>query len=76
MRYSLLLAILLLSSCTIFQRDVDDGGEIEIEEIADIDLDAIREKGKLVAIVDNSSTSYFIYKGQPMGNEHDLLQRF
>ncbi len=41
-----------------------------------IDLDEIRELGKLKAIIDNSSTSYFIYKGQPMGFEYELLSRF
>ena len=39
------------------------------------DLEKIRNRGKLVAIVDNSSTSYFIYKGQPMGYEYELLSR-
>ena len=38
-----------------------------------LDLDEIRERGRLIAIVDNSSTSYFIYKGQPMGYEYELL---
>src|SRR5699024_6946922 len=37
------------------------------------DLAKIRERGTLIAIVDNSSTGYFIYKGQPMGYEYDLL---
>jgi membrane-bound lytic murein transglycosylase F len=39
------------------------------------DLPKIRERGRMVAIVDNSSTSYFIYKGQPMGYEYELLSR-
>lgn len=38
-----------------------------------MDLEEIRERGRLVAIVDNSSTSYFIYKGQAMGYEYELL---
>ncbi len=37
------------------------------------DLDKIRKRGSLVAIIDNSSTSYFIYRGQPMGYEYELL---
>ncbi|MEM6522549.1 MAG: transporter substrate-binding domain-containing protein [Bacteroidota bacterium] len=40
------------------------------------DLEGIRERGSLVAILDNSSTGYFIYKGQPMGYEFDLLSLF
>ncbi|MFQ3214085.1 MAG: membrane-bound lytic murein transglycosylase F [Marivirga sp.] len=39
-----------------------------------LDLPAIRERGVLNAIVDNSATSYFIYKGRPMGYEYDMLK--
>ena len=41
--------------------------------VVDLDLPGIKEKGRLTAIVDNSSTSYFIYRGQPMGYEYELL---
>ena len=37
------------------------------------DLDKIKARGSLIAIVDNSSTGYFVYKGQPMGYEYELL---
>ena len=40
------------------------------------DLDSINSRGHLVALVDNSTTSYFSYKGQPMGFEYELLKRF
>lgn len=40
------------------------------------DLIEIKSSGKLRALVDNSSTSYFIYKGTPMGFEYELLSRF
>ncbi len=75
MRVYFWLIILLASSCTIFQKDVDDKGERE-EDIVSFDLDKIKERGKLIAILDNSTTSYFIYKGQPMGYEYDLLERY
>ena len=39
-----------------------------------IDLVEIRERGFLQAILDNNSISYFIYRGQPMGYEYELLQ--
>lgn len=39
-----------------------------------IDLAQIRERGFLQAIVDNNSISYFIYRGQTMGFEYELLQ--
>lgn len=38
-----------------------------------IDLEQIIERGYINALVDNNSVSYFIYKGQPMGYEYELL---
>jgi len=38
------------------------------------DLDEIREKGRLVVAADYNSTSYFIYRGQPMGYQYQMLQ--
>lgn len=40
------------------------------------DLDAILEDGVLNAVTTYSSTSYFLYKGRPMGYEYELLKRF
>lgn len=40
------------------------------------DWNDIKNSGKLVAFVDNSTTSYFIYQGLPMGFEYDLLNWF
>lgn len=44
------------------------------EPQVNFDLEAIRERGSLVALLDNNSISYFIYKGQPMGYEYELLR--
>lgn len=41
-----------------------------------IDLDVIKKRGKLIALTLNSSTSYFVYRGQPMGYEYEILRRF
>ncbi|WP_233702491.1 MltF family protein [Hyunsoonleella flava] len=41
----------------------------------DKDLDKIKKEGVLRALVVYSSTSYFLYKGQAMGFEYELLQR-
>ncbi len=40
-----------------------------------IDLAQIKKRGKLIAITGYNAYSYFIYKGQPMGYEYELLQR-
>ncbi|MFU8861260.1 MAG: transglycosylase SLT domain-containing protein [Cyclonatronaceae bacterium] len=39
------------------------------------DLEQIMEKGTLTAITSYSPTSYFIYRGEPMGYEYELLKR-
>ena len=44
-------------------------------EPVDYDLDQIRKKGNITAILNNSSTGYFLYRGQPMGYEYELLTR-
>lgn len=46
------------------------------EVVAELDLDAILDRGYLTAIIDNSSTGLFLYKGEPMGYEFDLLTIF
>ena len=43
-----------------------------VEPVA-FDLNQLREKGSITAILNNSSTGYFIYRGQPMGYEFELL---
>lgn len=43
------------------------------EKIVKTDLEQIRARGKLVALTGYSATSYFIYRGQPMGYEYELL---
>jgi membrane-bound lytic murein transglycosylase F len=39
-------------------------------------LEKIKSEGKLTALATYSSTSYFLYRGQPMGFEYELLKRF
>ena len=43
---------------------------------AKLDLPDIIKRGKLVVLAENSSTSYFNYKGRKMGFEYELLQQF
>ena len=37
-------------------------------------LTDIKAKGKLVVLTDYSSTNYFIYRGQPLGYQYEMLQ--
>lgn len=41
-----------------------------------IDLDSIQSTRKLKALIEYSPTSYFIYKGNPMGFEYELLNKY
>lgn len=41
-----------------------------------VDFEQIKEKKELTIITLNSSTSYFIYKEEPMGYDYDLAQDF
>lgn len=40
-----------------------------------VDVDTILQRGYITALVDNNSISYFLYKGQPMGYDYELLNR-
>ncbi len=41
-----------------------------------IDLPEIRERKKIIALTDFNATNYFIYRGEPMGYQYDLLHAF
>ncbi len=73
----LLLISLSFISCSIKSSD-DSSHEKQSYEIepVDLDLSTIKERGYLTAVVDNSATSYFIYKGRPMGYEYEMLKWF
>ncbi|MBU0764117.1 MAG: transporter substrate-binding domain-containing protein [Bacteroidetes bacterium] len=39
-------------------------------------LHEIKERGYITAVTDYSSTNYFLYKGQPMGFQYELLTQY
>lgn len=49
---------------------------IQTTPVATVDLPQIIEKGELVVLTINSSTSYFNYRGEPMGFQYELAQMF
>lgn len=61
---------LSVMSCLLF---ACGGGK---EEKGSVDLPQIQERGELVALTVNSSTSYFDYRGEPMGFQYELTQQF
>lgn len=61
------IILLLFSTCKDRPERISSGRDVN-------DLSEILEKGKLIAITDYNSTDYFIYRGQPMGYQYDMLQ--
>lgn len=56
------------------QTSVDTVYNEFVENSVDRDLEDIRKDGVLRALIIYSSTSYFLYRGEPMGFEFELLQ--
>ncbi len=79
-KYFLLLLIALqLISCEKHEKSIADNDDDLYNSIVansvDRDLDQITEDGVLKALVVYSSTSYFLYRGQAMGFEYEILER-
>lgn len=53
-----------------------DGDSSESEYGSDNDWEQIKKRGRIVAITGYNAYSYFIYRGQTMGFEYELLKRF
>jgi len=54
----------------------DEFTDSEIPDPIAFDLDSIKERGVLRALVISGPTSFFIYKGATMGYEYEMLTRF
>lgn len=75
----ILIVALSISSCRRTGNESSDPRSSTAPSLPNtisFDIDKIKERGSLVAVVENSSTGFFIYKGQPMGYEYDLLELF
>ncbi|MEN9999872.1 MAG: hypothetical protein RI922_2862 [Bacteroidota bacterium] len=67
-----LLLLVTLTNCS------SDTEKVEVFEhpSVDIDLPEIIKRGKLTVLAENSSTSFFIYRGRKMGFEYEILKEF
>ncbi len=65
--------LLFFSSC---DRPKSKQLKSEQTSIRAIDLPEITEKGKLTILAENSSISFFIYRGKKMGFEYELLKEY
>ena len=75
----ILIALLTINfGCSREESSMADtaGAQDTLPAEASVDFHQILDRGHFTAIVDNSSTGLFLYKGQPMGFEYELLNRF
>jgi membrane-bound lytic murein transglycosylase F len=70
----LFLGIVFLSTCSSPHRN-SMSKEMCLGSNANL-VDEIRSRGKLVATTNYSSTNYFVYRGEPMGYQYELLKSF
>lgn len=68
--------LLAFSSCRQSSKSQQSSLPEREEFIDDFDLSKIKERGYLIALMENSSTGLFVYKGKTMGYEYELLKRF
>ena len=66
------LLVLLFCSCGAPEKEEERFAQ---KPLVRFDLSQIRKRGFITALVDNNSVSYFIYKGNSMGYEYELLKR-
>jgi membrane-bound lytic murein transglycosylase F len=62
----------LLYRCTTVEEDSRN----KPLETHNFDLPEIYKRGKIIVLAENSSASFFIYKGRKMGFEYDVLKEF
>jgi membrane-bound lytic murein transglycosylase F len=69
------LLILTFLSCTPNEKKVENIKVTQVETRNTI-LKRILAERKLVATTDYNSTNYFVYRGEPMGYQYELLKSF
>ncbi len=74
---SYLLLFLIFYSCKKDTKSTnkEDNFNAVVANSSSKDLEEIKKDGVLKALVVYSSTSYFLYKGQPMGFEYEMLEK-
>ena len=73
-RYMLILLTGILTLAASCKQMGDSKNEAGIKEVK-VDLPQIQERDTLKAITYYGSTSYFLYRGRPMGYEYELVER-
>lgn len=68
------LIVLVFFSCEESKREkqLEQQTDLSSQEV----LERIIKRGKLVALTDYNSVNYYIYRGEPMGYQYELLKKF
>lgn len=64
------LLLFLINACT------ESRTEVVSRPVKQTALDVIKSRGKLIVITDYNSTSYFLYRGRPLGFNYEILKAF
>src|SRR6056297_1876385 len=72
--FFLIILTILISGCQKNGRKEKSHSKTSTSKT--VSLEEIRKEGKLRVLTIYSGTSYFLYRGQPMGFEYELLKRF
>lgn len=74
--FYLVFGLLAVGCTTSSKSQKGDPNDEPPEQIVELDLDKIKQRGYITAIMDNSSTGLFIYRGTTMGYEYELVKAF
>ncbi len=77
MKFNYFFTLVFLAFVSCINQSTESQGETAEKSIKNIevDLQEIKERGKLRAITTYSGTTYFLYRGRTMGFEYELLNR-
>jgi len=66
----------IFSSCLRHEEKINDILKRRPGTLHFTQLGRILDRGKLVAVTDYNSISYFVYRGEPMGYQYEMLKQF
>ncbi|MFW5768047.1 MAG: transporter substrate-binding domain-containing protein, partial [Bacteroidota bacterium] len=69
----IVLLALFFGHCQLSTKEKQKDEEVQSKIV---DFKDIEQRGELIAGVSTNSTDYFVYRGQPMGFQYDLLRKF
>jgi membrane-bound lytic murein transglycosylase F len=75
-KHGYLLFIFILIGCCVGCSHEPKGRKAAASQSVSHDWSDIVAKGKLTLLTENTSTSYFLYRGQPIGYDYELVKAF